>query len=82
MEMNKILIVLLGILLIVTIVQTFALNSLSTQVTAQGSKILQLEVTAQKLSTTGVSTVPSGTGSASPNIPSNLQNLPSMVGGC
>ena len=72
MDKNIMLAVVLGILVVVAVVQAFQLSGLKSQVAVSGG--------GAKLSTPVVSGgAPSG---GSPSLPSNIQNLPSMVGGC
>ena len=69
MEKNIIIAVILGILVLVSVVQAFQLNALK-------DKIDEGKLTFGK--TAG----DSSTNSRSSGLPSNIQDLPSMVGGC
>ena len=69
MDKNVIISVVLGILLIVSVVQAFQLSALKEDV-ASGALAPRAGVAASGGSPSGAS------------LPSNIQNLPSMVGGC
>ncbi|RJQ22098.1 hypothetical protein C4580_01335 [Candidatus Woesearchaeota archaeon] len=68
MNKNVVIAIVLGALVLIAGVQAFQLFSLKNTL-AQG-----------QYSTTA--TAQAGTGASNPQLPSNLQNLPSMVGGC
>ena len=68
MNKNMVIAIVLGALVLIAGVQAFQLFSLKT-------KLVSGEVS------TGVSTQTGGS-AGSPKLPSNLENLPSMVGGC
>lgn len=80
MEKDKILVVLLGIFLVITIVQAIQLNSLSGKLEGQQAQIVGLEDSSQKLSETNLS-IGAGGGGASLAL-DKLKELPQMVGGC
>ncbi|HSU72693.1 MAG TPA: hypothetical protein VLJ21_02495 [Candidatus Binatia bacterium] len=65
MNKNIIIAIVLGILLVLSVVQAFQVNTIKEKLSSGGVKLA-----------TGAA--PAGGGS----VPSNLQNLPSMVGGC
>lgn len=81
MEKDKILVVLLGIFLVITIVQALQLNSLSGKLEGQQAQIAGLEDSSQKLSETNLSIGAGGGGGASLAL-AKLAELPQMVGGC
>ena len=68
MNKNIVIAIVLGALVLIAGVQAFQLFTLKT-------KLASGEIS------TGTATQASGSGS-SPQLPSNLQNLPNMVGGC
>lgn len=76
MEMNKIIGGVLLILVLVSAVQTYQLSKLSATVKSGGGVVWAASA----------ASVPSGGSSSAPSsgaaLPSNLQNLPSQVGGC
>lgn len=76
MKTTTIVAVILGVLVVISVVQAFQLNSLKTKI-GEG----QLSI-GSSTGRTSVAT-PSGDGSRSTgSLPSNIQNLPQMVGGC
>ncbi len=68
MDKNIIIAIVLGILVLVSLVQAFQLNELKTKL-AEGSLTLGKASTSTSTSSGGA-------------VPSNIQDLPSMVGGC
>jgi hypothetical protein len=66
MNKNIIIAIVLGVLLVLSVVQAFQVNTIKEKISSGGVKL------ASGAASTG--------GGAS--VPSNLQNLPSMVGGC
>jgi len=75
MNKNLIIAIVLAVLVLISIVQAVQLNSLRTKV----SEIGTTGTSSQKVS------VGSGSDSSGPQgtaLPSNIQNLPQMVGGC
>ncbi len=70
MDKNVIIAIVLGVLVLVSVVQAFQLNTLK-------EKVSEGKLTIGKTS----SSVSTGSGSGA-SIPSNIQDLPSMVGGC
>jgi len=73
MDKNVIVAVVLGLLLVISVVQAFQLSALKEKV-ASGALS-----GGSRVSVPVASGAPSG---GSPSLPSNIQNLPSMVGGC
>lgn len=73
MEMNKIMAGVLLILVLVSAVQTFQLSKLGATVKSGGNGVSLVGAAAA---------APSGGSSGGASLPSNLQNLPSQVGGC
>ena len=67
MEQKTVIMIVLGVLVLIAAVQAYQFSELKTQL-AGGSR--------------SVSTVSAPASSGSPQLPSNLQNLPQMVGGC
>ncbi len=72
MKKNIVVVVVLIILVVISFVQAIQLNGLKTKVSELGTT----GISSQKTSVT------SSGGSSSGGIPSNMQNLPQMVGGC
>lgn len=73
MEMNKIMAGVLLILVLVSAVQTFQLSKLGATVKSGGNGVSLVGAAAA---------APSGGSGGGASLPSNLQNLPSQVGGC
>lgn len=81
MDKNLILMGLMGVLLVVLVFQATALMSLNQQI--DGAKLEVQKASAPVKAASSSSDSGSGTGSKSgAALPTNLQNLPSMVGGC
>lgn len=74
MNRNIVVAVILGLLVLVSVVQAFQLNSLK-------EKVKSGDVVAVSGSAASSVSLQSGQG-GSPALPSNLQSLPDMVGGC
>ena len=72
MNKNIIVAIVLGLLVLIAVVQAFQLNTLKTKL---GSGELSIGA-----KSTGVT--PLSTGGGGGALPSNIQNLPTMVGGC
>ena len=70
MDKNIIIAIVLGVLVLVSVVQAFQLNTLK-------EKVSEGKLSIGKAS----SSVTTGSGSGA-SIPSSIQDLPSMVGGC
>jgi len=70
MKQQMILAVLLGILVLVSAVQAYQLNTLKSDIQESGLNV--------KVTGASTSSGPRQTG----QLPSNIQNLPQMVGGC
>ncbi len=70
MNKNLILAIVLGILVIVSVVQAFQLSSLKAKVGGAGVSTVSAPASVSAPSSGGAS------------VPSSLQNLPQMVGGC
>ncbi|MBI4148638.1 hypothetical protein HY490_05080 [Candidatus Woesearchaeota archaeon] len=68
MDKNILIAIVLGALILVAGIQAYSLMSLTSKVQSGGVSVS--------------SPVQSGGGSGGASLPSNLQNLPSMVGGC
>ncbi len=68
MNKNMLLTVLIGVLIIVSALQTVQLMGITGVLSGGGASVSSVSSSVQK--------------SASSNLPSNLQDLPSMVGGC
>ena len=75
MKTTTIVAVILGILVLISVVQAFQLNSLKDKIT-EG----QLEVKSSSSTTPVASSGDSGKKTAS--LPASVKNLPKMVGGC
>ena len=71
MNKNVVIAIVLGVLVVIAGVQAYQLMGLKNRLSASGS-----------VSGAGVGSAPATTQGSSPQLPSNLQNLPSMVGGC
>jgi hypothetical protein len=72
MDKNVMMAVVLGLLLVVSVVQAFQLSALKEKV-ASGA------LSGARVSAPVASGASSG---GNPSLPANIQNLPSMVGGC
>ncbi len=66
MDKNVLIAIVLGALIIVAGVQAFSLISLKSKIESGGVALA----------------APAAGGGSAPSLPSNLQNLPGMVGGC
>lgn len=71
MEKNTLVLVVLGVLVVVALVQAFQLTGLKEKVAGGAVATATSTVTPQ-----------AGSGSQQAKLPSSLENLPSMVGGC
>lgn len=69
MKQNTIIVVVLVVLIIISVFQAFQLNDLKTKIN-EGGLI------------TSSFTAPGDGGRVTASLPSNIQNLPQMVGGC
>ena len=69
---NLIMSIILGIFIIISAFQSFQINNLQTQIEDGGIKI----------SSSGGSSYSSSGSSKNSEVPSNIQDLPQMVGGC
>lgn len=74
MERKKIMVVVLGVLLLVLVVQSFQLNGLKEKVT-DGKTIL-------KSSSSSVPVASASDEGKTGSVPSSIKDLPDMVGGC
>jgi predicted metalloprotease len=74
---GRILLVLVAVLLVFSVAQTFQLLSLNAAAEQQNSRVLELQGAAQT-----TSAAPAQADSGNSGVPSNLTNLPDMVGGC
>ncbi len=74
MNKNAIVVGILVLLVLVLVVQTF-------QILEMKSNVKEMEVTGNSVQTTTSSSTTSSSDSDS-GVPTNLQNLPGMVGGC
>lgn len=72
MEMQKIMAGVLLILVLVSAVQTYQLSKLGERVKSGGASLIG----------TAAASSGGGSGNKGASLPSNLQNLPSQVGGC
>ena len=72
MNKNTVIVIVLVVLVLVTVVQAVQLVSLKSKISQGGLSVG---------SSTQKTQVAAG-GSGSPNVPSSIQNLPTMVGGC
>ncbi len=70
MKQTTIIAIVLGVLLIMSAVQAIQLTVLKTKIVKEGFNMKSASSTVKPASSGGAS------------VPSNLQNLPSMVGGC
>jgi len=75
MKTTKIVAIVLGVLVIISMVQAFQLNGLKTKVAEGG-----LSVKSSSGSTTTASS--GGDAKTTASLPSSVKNLPKMVGGC
>lgn len=71
MNKNVVIAIVLGVLVVIAGWQAYQLSGLKSRILANGP-----------VSGAGVGSAPSTSSGSSPQLPSNLQNLPSMVGGC
>ena len=71
MNKNVVIAIVLGVLVVIAGVQAYQLMGLKSRLSAGGP-----------VSGAGVGSAPATSSAGSPQLPSNLQNLPSMVGGC
>ncbi len=69
MNKNAIIAIVLGVLVLIAAVQAWQLWGIKSKISTGGASL-----------TAPIAAGPSASGS--PQLPSNLQNLPSMVGGC
>ena len=67
MEQKTVVLIVLGVLVLIAAVQAYQFSELKTQLAGGAGTF---------------SAVSAPTGSGSPQLPGNLQNLPQMVGGC
>ena len=75
MEKNTIVGIVLGILVLVSVVQAFQMTSLRSQIS--GGSAVQTASASQPVASGSPSS-----GAKTAQVPSSLQNLPDMVGGC
>ena len=73
MNKNTVIVIVLLVLVFVTVVQTFKLFQLKNQIASGGLKVG---------SSTQGGASQTGQGAGNVQVPSSIQNLPSMVGGC
>lgn len=76
MKQTAIVAIILGVLVLISVVQAFQLNSLKTKITEGGLSIKSAGGSTPLAASSGDS------GRATASLPSNIQNLPQMVGGC
>lgn len=69
MDKNVVIAIVLGALVLIAGIQAFQLYSFKSKLADGGYQA-------------GTATQASGAGGSNPQLPSNLQNLPTMVGGC
>ena len=81
MTKEKLFTILLGVLLLVTVVQTIFLLNVSNTINSQQQQISQLSTAAKTLSEMDVSKIAAKAGSGTA-LPSSITELPGMVGGC
>ena len=74
MNKNIIVVGILVLLVLISVVQTF-------QIVEMKSSVTEMEVTGNSVQATTSSSTTSSSGSSG-GVPTNLQNLPGMVGGC
>ncbi len=75
MKTTKLMAIILGILILVSVVQAFQLNGLK-------EKIAKGQVSIGSSSNTGSTTSSGGSNQRTSALPSSVKNLPKMVGGC
>lgn len=73
MDRNTLVGIVLGILVVISVVQAFQMTSLRSQLSSGG---VQTAKASNPVQSGG------GASGGSPQLPSSLQNLPDMVGGC
>ena len=76
MKTTTIVAVILGVLLLISVLQAFQLNSLRTKVIDNGLSV------GSSAGSVPVASAPAQSGRTTSPVPSNIQNLPQMVGGC
>ena len=72
MNQNVVIAIVLGALVLIAAVQAYQLVGLKDQISSGGVQV----------ASAGVAPQASGSGGGSPALPSSLENLPGMVGGC